>query len=49
MRRRPFLPLSVPLCLLRCGSAIDNGLGLTPPMGWRSWNCYAFNISDAKI
>ena len=18
----------------------DNGLALTPPMGWRSWNCY---------
>ena len=19
--------------------ALDNGLALTPPMGWRSWNC----------
>lgn len=27
---------------------IDNGLGITPPMGWRSWNCYDC-ISDDRI
>ena len=27
-------------------SSIDNGLGLTPPQGWRSWNAYHHNISQ---
>lgn len=30
-------------------SALDNGLALTPPMGWRSWNCYHGDVSQAKI
>jgi len=25
--------------------SLDNGLGLTPPMGWNSWNHFACNIS----
>jgi len=25
---------------LGCASAIDNGKGIKPPMGWRSWNLY---------
>lgn len=29
--------------------AIDNGLGITPPMGWRSWNCYHKNITQPRI
>jgi len=29
--------------------AIDNGIGLTPPMGWRSWNCYGKNVDQDKI
>lgn len=29
--------------------ALTNGLALTPPMGWNSWNHYACNISDATI
>ena len=29
--------------------AIDNGLGRTPPMGWRSWNCYHQAISQVKM
>lgn len=27
----------------------DNGLALTPPMGWNSWNCYRNDIDDIKI
>ena len=27
-------------------SADDNGLGRTPPMGWRSWNFYQCNINQ---
>jgi alpha-galactosidase len=29
--------------------ALDNGLALTPPMGWRSWNCDHLEVTDAKI
>ena len=33
-----------------CGvHAIDNGVGTTPPMGWRSWNAYHKNISQDKM
>ena len=28
---------------------LDNGLGLTPPMGWSSWNVYAGGVDEAKI
>jgi alpha-galactosidase len=27
----------------------DNGVGRLPSMGWRSWNLYHADISDAKI
>jgi len=30
-------------------SAIDNGLGLKPPMGWRSWNLYGDKVDQALI
>tara|TARA_B110000208_G_scaffold127276_1_gene154899 strand:+ start:73 stop:2331 length:2259 start_codon:yes stop_codon:yes gene_type:complete len=30
-------------------SALDNGIALTPPRGWRSWNVFGFNIDQAKI
>ena len=29
--------------------ALDNGLGLTPPMGWNSWNHYGCNIDEKVI
>ena len=29
--------------------AIHNGLGLTPPMGWNSWNKFACNINETLI
>ena len=28
---------------------INNGLGVKPPMGWRSWNCYNRHISQKLI
>ena len=28
---------------------IDNGLGRRPPMGWRSWNCWGLDVTDAKM
>eukprot|EP00729_Bicosta_minor_P007317 gene7317-8221_t len=30
-------------------AALNNGLGLTPPMGWRSWNCYGGNVNQTKM
>jgi alpha-galactosidase len=27
----------------------NNGLALTPPMGWRSWNCFHGNVNQTKI
>jgi hypothetical protein len=27
-------------------TAIDNGLGQKPPMGWRSWNLYGANVNQ---
>jgi len=39
---------SILLCL---GVAIgaDNGKAVTPPMGWRSWNCYGGNVNQKKM
>lgn len=34
-------------CLVVTTLGIDNGIGLTPPQGWRSWNCYGCTDSDA--
>lgn len=28
-------------------SCLDNGLGLTPPMGWNSWNRFGCNINQS--
>ena len=41
------------LLLLIFGGAlvesIDNGLGLTPPRGWRSWNAFPFHTNQARM
>ena len=29
--------------------ALDNGLALTPPMGWNSWNKFGCDVSDSLI
>ena len=31
--------------LIRCGEAI----GLTPALGWNSWNCWGLSVSDEKV
>jgi alpha-galactosidase len=51
---RRFLVLflcSVPavLCPAARGRAWDNGLALTPPMGWNSWNKFGCNVSEDLI
>src|SRR5271155_3751920 len=44
-------------CLLLCAATLsaqpakawDNGLALTPPMGWNSWNRFGCNVSEDLI
>lgn len=31
--------------ILTTVNCLDNGLGLTPPMGWNSWNHFGCNIN----
>jgi alpha-galactosidase len=33
----------------RSQTTLDNGLALTPPMGWNSWNHFGCNVSDSLI
>ena len=35
--------------LLSSVSALDNGLGLKPQMGWNTWNKFACDISEKLI
>jgi alpha-galactosidase len=37
------------LLLAGLTQALDNGLALTPPMGWRSWNCFHGDVNDTII
>lgn len=39
----------VPLALAGFASALNNGLALTPQMGWNTWNTFACNISEDTI
>ena len=53
MARTGWGPLALSLLALLLGlqpcSAADNGRALLPPMAWRSWNCFAADIDQAKI
>lgn len=35
--------------LIVLASANDNGLAITPPLGWRSWNLYGANVNQSLI
>jgi hypothetical protein len=35
--------------LIIASLSLDNGLGLTPQMGWNSWNHFGCNISETLI
>ncbi|SOV05732.1 uncharacterized protein UDID_18509 [Ustilago sp. UG-2017a] len=39
----------VPLTFAGFASALNNGLALTPQMGWNTWNTFACNISKHTI
>lgn len=51
MSRRPGLPLLLGFLwgLFSSAGSLDNGLGLTPPMGWNSWNHFGCRVSDELI
>ena len=43
-------PVSVALAARPANlSALNNGLALTPPMGWNSWNIFHENINETQI
>jgi hypothetical protein len=44
----PLLLLATTILLIRV-FGIDNGLGVTPPQGWRSWNAYDCTSDDRII
>ena len=44
-----FISLAVALLISTPSKALNNGLGLTPPMGWNTWNKYACNINEDII
>jgi len=37
------------LAAARSVQAIDNGLGRTPPLGWRSWNLFGANVNQTLM
>jgi alpha-galactosidase len=37
------------ILLLASASGLDNGLGLTPPLAWASWNSMAADVTDAAV
>ena len=37
------------LSVVQPSTALDNGLALTPPMGWNSWNKFHCNVSEDLI
>ena len=45
-RRIALLATAVALLQPHPAAAIDNGIGLTPPMGWRHWKAFAAHISQ---
>ncbi|CAK0910658.1 unnamed protein product [Prorocentrum cordatum] len=48
-RRSPRLPLVALTIGSYPASGIDNGLGITPPRGWRSWNLFHGAINDTVM
>ena len=46
---KSLLSLSAVLLLATNTFALNNGIGLTPQMGWNSWNKYACNITEGLI
>jgi alpha-galactosidase len=41
-----FFILNIVFGLLSC---LDNGVGITPALGWNSWNKFACNLDESVI
>jgi len=41
--------IMIALYIALCSSPEDEGLALTPPMGWNSWNAFQADINENKI
>jgi alpha-galactosidase len=37
------------VALVSCACALDNGVGLTPAMGFSTWNTFGGSVSDALL
>ena len=46
---RSFLCLTVAFALVKGFTALDNGLGRTPQMGWNSWNHFSCGINATIV
>ena len=42
-------PIYLALSVIPLTNAIDNGLGIKPPLGWRSWNLYGADVNQDLI
>lgn len=50
LRLRAAIALIMTLCATKTRvGALDNGLGIAPPMGWNSWNAFHCDIDEEKI
>jgi alpha-galactosidase len=47
--RKSFAVLALTSTLTQVTHALNNGLGLTPAMGWNSWNHYGCDINEQVI
>jgi len=43
------LALTLHISFAPAAQAWDNGVALTPPMGWNSWNKFGCNVSEDMI
>ena len=47
--RLAFVLVAAACLMMPAATAIDNGLGVTPPRGWRSWNQFGTNIHQDLV
>mmetsp|Transcript_65527 Transcript_65527/g.189925 ORF Transcript_65527/g.189925 Transcript_65527/m.189925 type:complete len:416 (+) Transcript_65527:116-1363(+) len=49
MARPSLAVVALATMLVDPAACIDNGLGLTPPLGWRSWNLFAADVNQTLL
>ena len=49
MKRLTFLVVACLLLAVAPARALDNGLALTPPMGWNHWYAHYWRITDSLV